>query len=123
MRLEDPQHSGESPLWQEQEGKLYWLDLRKPAIYRFDPITGRNAKLKVSLKIISGHGLSPGRRMVVLDQRGIYTVQPSPARSSLLPSRPRTCASSVQRRQMRPPGQSLTGWRPQGSQRLGVFCG
>ena len=29
---------GESPLWQEQEGKLYWLDLRKPAIYRFDPV-------------------------------------------------------------------------------------
>ena len=68
---------GEGPLWQEQEGKLYWLDLRKPAIYRFDPITGRNAKLKVSLKdYIGAMVFRRDGGMVVLDQRGIYTVQP-----------------------------------------------
>jgi sugar lactone lactonase YvrE len=68
---------GESPLWQEQEGKLYWLDLRRPAIYRFDPVTGRNSKLKVSLKdYIGAMVFRRDGGMVVLDQRGIYTVQP-----------------------------------------------
>jgi Gluconolactonase len=77
MRLEDPQRSGRRPALAGAGGKLYWLDLRKPAIYRFDPITGRNAKLKVSLKdYIGAMVFRRDGGMVVLDQRGIYTVQP-----------------------------------------------
>src|SRR5262245_2620617 len=68
---------GEGPVWHEQEGKLYWLDVRKPAIYRFDPATGRNKQVKAALH---GYvGAMVFRRdggMMVLDQRGIYAVQP-----------------------------------------------
>lgn len=32
---------GEGPLWCPREGVLYWLDIKRPAIYRFDPEQGQ----------------------------------------------------------------------------------
>jgi L-arabinonolactonase len=31
---------GESPVWCQEEKVLYWVDIKKPAIHRFDPATG-----------------------------------------------------------------------------------
>lgn len=31
---------GESPTWASAEGALYWIDVKKPALYRYDPETG-----------------------------------------------------------------------------------
>lgn len=31
---------GESPTWAPAEQALYWIDVKKPALYRFDPATG-----------------------------------------------------------------------------------
>ena len=31
---------GESPTWAAAENALYWIDVKKPALYRFDPATG-----------------------------------------------------------------------------------
>jgi sugar lactone lactonase YvrE len=31
---------GESPLWAAAENALYWMDIKKPALHRFDPRTG-----------------------------------------------------------------------------------
>jgi sugar lactone lactonase YvrE len=31
---------GESPTWAAAESVLYWIDVKKPALYRFDPATG-----------------------------------------------------------------------------------
>ncbi|HEX3917376.1 MAG TPA: SMP-30/gluconolactonase/LRE family protein [Caulobacteraceae bacterium] len=31
---------GESPLWSSDELALYWVDIKKPALYRFEPATG-----------------------------------------------------------------------------------
>jgi sugar lactone lactonase YvrE len=30
---------GESPTWAAAEQALYWIDVKKPALYRFDPAT------------------------------------------------------------------------------------
>jgi sugar lactone lactonase YvrE len=68
---------GESPLWDHEEGLLYWLDLRKPAIYRFDPATQRNRKLKASLRgYIGAMVLCRKGGLLLLDQRGIFTHDP-----------------------------------------------
>ena len=32
---------GEGPLWCPRERALYWLDIKRPAVYRFDPGTGQ----------------------------------------------------------------------------------
>ncbi len=31
---------GESPTWASAESALYWIDVKKPALYRYDPATG-----------------------------------------------------------------------------------
>ena len=31
---------GESPVWCQQEKVVYWVDIKRPAIHRFDPATG-----------------------------------------------------------------------------------
>lgn len=31
---------GESPTWAPAEQVLYWIDIKKPALHRFDPQTG-----------------------------------------------------------------------------------
>ncbi|MBI1776877.1 MAG: SMP-30/gluconolactonase/LRE family protein [Proteobacteria bacterium] len=31
---------GESPLWEGREGALYWVDIRAPALHRYDPAAG-----------------------------------------------------------------------------------
>ena len=33
---------GESPVWSPDEGVLWWLDIKAPALYRYDPATGVN---------------------------------------------------------------------------------
>jgi len=33
---------GESPVWSRDEGVLWWLDIKAPALYRYDPATGVN---------------------------------------------------------------------------------
>jgi len=68
---------GEGPLWDEAEKRLYWLDLRKPAIYRFDPATGKNSKIKASLRgYIGGMVLRAKGGMMAVDQRGIFALDP-----------------------------------------------
>ena len=34
---------GESPIWHEREGALYWVDVRRPAIRRLDHITATSS--------------------------------------------------------------------------------
>lgn len=34
---------GEGPVWHEDEGALYWVDIKAPAIHRFIPATGEKA--------------------------------------------------------------------------------
>lgn len=43
VTLQIPTILGEGPVWSAQEGVLYWLDIFKPAINRFDPRSGMNA--------------------------------------------------------------------------------
>ena len=56
---------GESPLWSPAEGVLYWIDLRKPALHRFDPVAGADVAFPLPAEIGSiglrkGGGLIAG---------------------------------------------------------------
>jgi sugar lactone lactonase YvrE len=68
---------GEGALWDEEQNRLCWLDLKRPGIYQFDPATGRNSKVKAKLKGYIGAMVQ--RRsggMIVLDHRGIFGLDP-----------------------------------------------
>jgi sugar lactone lactonase YvrE len=47
--LEIRSNLGEGPLWHAAERRLYWLDLLRPAIYRFDPASGRNEQVRAEI--------------------------------------------------------------------------
>jgi sugar lactone lactonase YvrE len=32
---------GEGPVWDEREGRLWWVDIKAPAVHRYDPSSGR----------------------------------------------------------------------------------
>lgn len=35
---------GEGVLWDEEEGAVYWVDIKDPAVYRFDPTSGEHRR-------------------------------------------------------------------------------
>lgn len=58
---------GESPVWSARDNALYWIDIKAPAIHRFDPATRTDTAWPVSQEIGSialrqGGGLVAGLR-------------------------------------------------------------
>jgi len=75
---------GESPMWHETEQCLYWLDLQRPAIYRFDPASGRNEQVKAALgSYVGGLVFRADGGLVVDKEDGIHAVDRASGR--LLP--------------------------------------
>ena len=44
-------HLGESPMWDEGEGVLWWIDIYKPTLNRFDPKSGYNKEIRLNQNI------------------------------------------------------------------------
>jgi sugar lactone lactonase YvrE len=44
---------GESPLWEEREQVLYWVDIDRGQIHRFDPVSGQNTTHTLDTKVSS----------------------------------------------------------------------
>ncbi|HEX3754070.1 MAG TPA: SMP-30/gluconolactonase/LRE family protein [Rhizomicrobium sp.] len=63
---------GESPTWSAAEKALYWIDVKKPALYRYDPNTG-NCRSWLMTSDIGGFGLvaNPAGAVVAL-RLGIF---------------------------------------------------
>ena len=76
---------GEGPVWQAGEKRLYWLDLAKPGIYRFDPASGRNEQLRADIGTYVG-GLVFRQRggWIVVREDGISAVDPVSGRRQVL---------------------------------------
>ncbi len=69
---------GESPLWSPAEGVLYWIDCLKPAIYRYDPATGQNAKVVADLPdMVFGLALRAAGGLVLVASDGISFLDPA----------------------------------------------
>ena len=61
---------GESPTWSAAEKALYWIDVKKPALYRYEPETG-DQRTWLMTSDIGAFGL-------VADPPGAVPVQPPP---------------------------------------------
>lgn len=61
---------GESPVWNARDGMLYWVDILHPAVYRFDPATGRNAACETG-KLVSAVIPAADGRLLVASQDGL----------------------------------------------------
>ena len=69
---------GESPVWSVEEQVLYWLDIKAPALHRYDPATNRDEKWKLpqetgSIALRKGGGLVAAARtgFAFLDPRDV----------------------------------------------------
>jgi len=74
---------GESPFWDWRTGHLYWVDLRKPALYRLHAATGavENWTMPSFIGCVVGNGAG-GVLVGLVD--GIYTFEPERAELKLL---------------------------------------
>lgn len=61
---------GEAPIWHPGENRLYWVDILQPAVYRFDPKTGRNETCALG-KLVSAVLPVAGGGVMVATQDGI----------------------------------------------------
>jgi sugar lactone lactonase YvrE/DNA-binding IclR family transcriptional regulator len=61
---------GECPVWHPGERVLYWVDILHPAVYRFDPATGRNEGRETG-KLVSAVIPAADGRLLVASQDGI----------------------------------------------------
>lgn len=76
---------GESPIWHPAESRLYWLDLQRPAIYRFEPASGRNEQVAADLgTYVGGLVIRATGGLAVDKEDGIHAVDPATGALSAL---------------------------------------
>ena len=66
---------GECPVWSAKEQVLYWVDLNAPALYRFDPATGRNTAMPMP-EAIGCFALRRSGGFVVALRGGLWLARP-----------------------------------------------
>jgi sugar lactone lactonase YvrE len=62
---------GESPTWSASERAIYWIDVKKPALYRYDPKTGENRRWMVTSDL-GAFALLEGNAALVGLRHGIH---------------------------------------------------
>ncbi|HEY3245533.1 MAG TPA: SMP-30/gluconolactonase/LRE family protein, partial [Phycisphaerae bacterium] len=83
--LEIRSNLGEGPLWQAAERRLYWVDLLRPAVYRFDPASGRNEQLRADIgSYVGGLVFRERGGWIVVKEDGISAVDAVSGRRQLL---------------------------------------
>jgi sugar lactone lactonase YvrE len=66
---------GESPTWASAERVLYWIDIKKPALYRYDPVTGRQRSWNVRSDIGAFALLADSAGAVVALREGVFRLE------------------------------------------------
>jgi sugar lactone lactonase YvrE len=82
---------GESPIWHEREQALYWVDVRRPAIRRFDHASGRIETWSMPDLIGSIAFADDGRLVVALPDR-IALFEPATGKLATLATPPHRVA-------------------------------
>src|SRR6185437_8905547 len=63
---------GESPTWAPTEKMLYWIDVKKPALYRYDPVSGDQRSWTMPSDIGAFALVAAPRGAVVALRTGIF---------------------------------------------------
>lgn len=78
---------GESPTWVPQQGALYWIDVKAPALHRFEPTSGATRSWPVTSDLGGFALLEDGGALVALRQ-GIHRLDLGDGSLQLLASPP-----------------------------------
>ncbi len=78
---------GESPLWSPKENALYWIDVKAPALNRYEPATGMNRRWSVNSEL-GAFALTPDGCAIVALREGIHRLDLSTGALELLAEAP-----------------------------------
>jgi len=67
---------GEGPLWHPDEGALYWMDIQRPAIYRFVPGKGQTGNWPMPSAVGAMGFCRDGRLIVALENEAVCLFDP-----------------------------------------------
>lgn len=68
--------NGECPRWRADEARLYWVDMREPALHRLDPATGRDESWPMP-SWIGCYAFAAGGELVAALRGGFYRFRPA----------------------------------------------
>ncbi len=79
---------GEGPSWDSRAGVLYWVDIQRPAIYRFEPGVGQTAQWPMPAKIGCVVPTHDPHRLAFADTNGFGCLDQLTGRLNRLDARP-----------------------------------
>ncbi|SSW67458.1 SMP-30/gluconolactonase/LRE family protein [Achromobacter agilis] len=69
---------GEVPLWCDRSRRLWWIDVRRPALQSYDPATGRHTAQRLPETLLVGAiALREAGGFVLATNRGLYVYDPA----------------------------------------------
>ncbi|WP_270937568.1 SMP-30/gluconolactonase/LRE family protein [Falsiroseomonas oryzae] len=100
---------GESPVWDEATGRLWWVDIRAPALHRTDPATGATETWPLA-EPVGSLGLCRSGAVLLALRSGIHRFDPTDGTLDLLaaPERDRP-ANRLNDGKVSPEGRFLVG--------------
>jgi sugar lactone lactonase YvrE len=72
---------GEAPLWDPAERALYWVDVKRREVHRFDPATGRDARWIVA-EDVGSLAVRAAGGLVVAMRSGFHFLDPATGRTT-----------------------------------------
>jgi sugar lactone lactonase YvrE len=73
---------GEVPLWCDRSKRLWWIDVRRPALQWYDPATGRHAAIRLPETMLVGAiALRESGGFVLATNTGLYFYNPEDGRA------------------------------------------
>jgi sugar lactone lactonase YvrE len=68
--------TGEGPLWHEAEGRLYWVDIPRARLFRYEPATGRHEEVYrgAAGEAIGGFTIQSDGALLLFGERGTVRV-------------------------------------------------
>ncbi|MGE0746373.1 MAG: SMP-30/gluconolactonase/LRE family protein [Rhodospirillales bacterium] len=101
--------TGESPLWSPAEAALYWVDIRRPAVWRLDPATGAQASWTMPCEVGS-IGLRARGGLIVALRSGLHALDTATGALGLLVDpEPRRSANRLNDGKVDPAGRFWVG--------------
>lgn len=79
--------NGEGPQWCDQQQRLFWVDMRRPSLNRFDPLSGANEWWEMP-GWIGCYGLMRDGRVAVALRTGLHLFDPDDGSLSLIAAPP-----------------------------------
>src|SRR5918994_5070869 len=70
---------GETPLWDEREQKLWWVDIERPKLQSFDPATGAVERFPYDATFLGSQALTDNGSHLVAKDLQLYRRDPATA--------------------------------------------